>query len=304
MTEGRVRVVETPEGRLPEAWVLASLREAFGHLADGSGAQPPQLLTLLPGGGDVIAYQGVLPGYYGVKVSPYLPDAAGGGLVTAWTLLLSTETGRPLLLCDSKWLTTERTAATTALAVDLLAAPGATRLAVIGGGPIARAHLRYARAVRDFTEVRAYSPGLASGARPSTFDGEVTLAASAADAAQDADVVLLCTSSATTVLDVTALAAGALVTAVSTNAPGAHEIDPAALAGLDVYADYRRTVPSVAGEMTVAVREGLWSPDAIRGDLPELVTGAAPAPSGDRVAFFRSVGLGIEDVAIAKLLLE
>ena len=53
-----------------------------------------------------------------------------------------------------------------------------------------------------------------------------------------ADVVLLCTSAATPLLDVTGLPAGTLVTSISTNAPLAHEIDPAALASLDVYADH------------------------------------------------------------------
>jgi L-arginine dehydrogenase len=165
---GSIKVITDPVGRLSERAVLAALREAFEQLAFGAAAQPPQLMTLLPDGGDVITYQGVLADTYGVKVSPYLPDGIGGGQVTAWTLLLSSKTGRPLLLCDSKQLTTERTAATTALAVDLLAPPQAATLAIVGAGPIAQAHLRYARVVREFRTVRAYSPGLASGARRPT----------------------------------------------------------------------------------------------------------------------------------------
>lgn len=306
-----IQVLTGADGRLAESAVLGALRQAFGALAAGRGVQPSQALTELPAPGqadgypgDVIVYQGLLPDLYGVKVSPYLPPSAtgtGGAIVTAWTLLLSTKTGRPLLLCDSKWLTTERTAATTALAVDLLAPPAVSTLAVIGAGPIAQAHLRYARAVRDFAEVRAYSPGLASGVRP-PLPGAI-VAATAEEAADGADVVLLCTSSATPVLDLGAVRTGALVTAVSTNAPRAHEIEPSELAGMDVYADYRPTVTSVAGEMVLATERGMWSADRLRGDLPELVAGTAAGPTGERVAYFRSVGLGVEDVAIASLLL-
>jgi len=93
------------------------------------------------------------------------------------------------------------------------------------------------------------------------------------------------------------------VTAVSTNAPRAHEVEPSELAGMEVYADYRPTVTGVAGEMVLAVERGLWSADQLRADLPELVSGSAAAPTGERVAYFRSVGLGVEDVAIASLLL-
>jgi L-arginine dehydrogenase len=306
-----IHVVTDADGLLAESAVLSALRQAFGALAAGKGGQPSQALTELPDPahadgypGDVIVYQGLLPELYGVKVSPYLPPAAtglDGAIVTAWTLLLSTRTGRPLLLCDSKWLTTERTAATTALAVDLLAPADAAVLAIVGAGPIAHAHLRYAKAVRGFTDVRAYSPGLASGSRPPLTGARIT--ATAEEAADGADVVLLCTSSATPVLDLGAVRTGALVTAVSTNAPRAHEVEPSELAGMEVYADYRPTVTGVAGEMVLGIEQALWSADQLRADLPELVSGSAPKPTGERVAYFRSVGLGVEDVAIASLLL-
>lgn len=129
--------------RVPdEARVQAVVRSAFEQLAAGRAVQPAQTVTDLPGGGDVIAYQAVLAdaGVYSVKVSPYLPQQDGPPLVTAWTLLVSTRTGRPLLLVDAGRLTVERTAATTAVAVDLLARPDARRVAVIGLGPVGQAH--------------------------------------------------------------------------------------------------------------------------------------------------------------------
>jgi L-arginine dehydrogenase len=283
------RVLTDPADGLDEPAVLAAVRAAFGELAAGRAVQPVQVVTDLPGGGDVIAYQAVLPdaGVYAVKVSPYLPQPAGKAVVTAWTLLLSTETGRPLVLADAAALTVERTAATTALAVDLLARPDARSLAVVGLGPVGLAHLRYARLVRDFDDVRVFARS-AESAPPGT-----TLAASADAAAAGADVVLLCTSAAAPVVDVRALPPGTLVTSISTNAPRAHEIDPAALAGLDVYCDHAPAALASAGDFLIA---GL---EQVRGDLPGLLAGAAPPPSGDRPAYFRSVGLGIEDAAVA-----
>ncbi|GHJ44547.1 NAD(P)H-dependent anabolic L-arginine dehydrogenase DauB [Catellatospora sp. TT07R-123] len=292
---------------LPPAQVLAAVRAAFAALARGEAAQPAQLLVPLAGGGDVITYPGLVEpaGVYGVKVSPYLPQPGGPALVTAWTLLISLTTGEPVLLCDAKALTAQRTAATSALAVDLLARPGAATLAVIGGGPLARAHVRYARQVRPFTDIRvATRSGRVDLAAFTAEAGDVPVraVASAAEAADGADVVLACTSAAQPVLDVAALPAGTVVTSISTNAPDAHEVDPAALAGLEVYCDHRPSATAAAGEMRLAVRRGLWSADAVRGDLAGLVGGSDPGPTGSRVVFFRSVGLGIEDIAIAGLL--
>jgi L-arginine dehydrogenase len=290
---------------LPEAAVQAAVRHAFEQLAAGRAVQPQQVVTDLPDGGDVIAYQGVLAdaGVYAVKVSPYLPQPAGKAVVTAWTLLLSTRTGQPLLLADAGRLTTERTAATTALAVDLLARPGAHRLAVIGLGPVGRAHLRHARVVRHFAEIRVWSR-TATDADLDGLGAGVRLAASADEAAAGADVVLLCTSAAAPVVDARRLAPGSLITSVSTNAPMAREIDPAVLGELDVYADYAPAAYAAAGEMRLAAAEHGFTAGAIRGDLPGLLAGTAPAPTGTRPVFFRSVGLGIEDAAVALAALQ
>ncbi len=287
---------------LQESAVQAAVRAAFVQLASGRAVQPQQVVTDLPGGGDVIAYQAVLADseVYAVKVSPYLPQSAGKAVVTAWTLLVSTSTGEPLALIDAGTLTVERTAATTAVAVDLLARAGASSLAVIGWGPVGRAHLRHARAVRDFTDVRVWSRSMTAGdvVGPDGPDG-LRPAASAEEAAAGADVVLLCTSAASPVVDVRQLAAGTLVTSVSTNAPMAHEIDPAALHELDVYADHAPAALAAAGEMRIAAAEHGFTADHLRGDLAGLLTGSSPAPTGEKPVFFRSVGLGIEDAAIA-----
>ncbi len=283
---------------LTEGAVIEAVRSAFLELGSGGAVQPLQSVAALPEGGDVIVYQAVLPGagVYAVKVSPYLPQGEGAAVVTAWTMLISLESGDPVLIFDSKVLTAERTAATSALAVDLLAAPDARTLAVVGAGPLARAHLRYARAVRDFRDVRIYAP---SGVDESAFAGEVSVADSPDAAVVGADVVMLCTSAAEPVIDVGTLADSAVVTSISTNAPMAHEIDPASLSGLDVYCDYRPAALAAAGEFLIAAERHGFRSQEIRGDLPGLLAGADDPPSGDRPVFFRSVGLGIEDAAIA-----
>lgn len=300
-----VRVLSDTTGtQVPVERVQQLIRDAFMQLSAGQAVQPPQVVTDLPGGGDVIVYQALLAdqGVYAIKVSPYLPQPEGKAVVTAWTLLLSSSTGEPLLLVDSKQLTAERTAATTAVAVDLLARTNARTLAVIGLGAIGRAHLRHVRGLRHFEDIRVYSR-TTKATDVEAIDG-VRLMSSAREAAIGADVVLLCTSAAEAIIDVTALPAQTLVTSISTNAPMAREIDPAALATLDVYADLATSAFSAGGEMRIAAAEHGFRVEDIRGDLPGLLSGTAPKPTGHRTVFFRSVGLGIEDGAVAVALME
>lgn len=287
----------------------AALHAMFVALGQGQAVQPPQTLTLFPAGaGDFITYLGVLAGesVFGAKLSPYIPTVSGA-LVTAWTVLMSMETGAPLLLCDAGRLTTERTAATTALAVDALARPDASVLTVIGTGPVGLAHVRHVQRLRPWREIRlAGRAGAARTGIPETA-GEgvaVKVFSDPAEAAAGADVVMLCTSSGTPVLNVAGAAPGTLITSISTNAARAHEIDPGLLAGLEVYCDYRATTPFSAGEMTIAAERHGWDAQTIRGDLPELLNGRAAPPSGTKPIFFRSIGLGLEDVAAALAVLN
>ncbi|NWA84569.1 ornithine cyclodeaminase family protein [Pseudomonas sp. D2002] len=285
------------------------LHKLFRDLAAGQAVQPAQQLVEFPqGAGDFINYLGVLAEdeVYGIKTSPYIVREQGP-LVTAWTLLMSMRTGQPLLLCDAAELTTARTAATTALAVDALAPGAARRLAIIGSGKVAQAHLRYVQNLRDWQSIRLYSPSLgrASAGTLAHLDGldpRLSLAETCDAAVQDADVILLCTSSASPVIDPMRLSQPALITSISTNAPRAHEVPPASLKHMHVFCDYRQTTPDAAGEMLIAAQQHGWDKRAVVGDLPELLSDMVQRPSYDRHVFFRSIGLGLEDIALANAL--
>ncbi|KDB09138.1 ornithine cyclodeaminase/mu-crystallin [Burkholderia sp. lig30] len=293
---------------LPSLDVLGTLRRMFGALGEARAVQPPQTLTLFPEqAGDFITYLGALADeqVFGAKLSPYIVTG-GKPIVTAWTALMSMRTGQPLMWCDAGLLTVERTAGTTALAVDCLAPGAARRLAIVGAGAAGLAHLRHTAALRDWETIDVYSPSLAGDAARQAalaqLDPRAKAAASVEGCVRDADVVMLCTSSGTPVLHDGMLTRPALVTSISTNVAQAHEIPPAWLPGMDVYCDYRHTTPASAGEMQRAAAEHGWTPAQVAGDLPELVRGACPAPSRTRHALFRSIGLGLEDVAIAHAL--
>ncbi|WP_426136317.1 ornithine cyclodeaminase family protein [Pseudomonas sp. PWP3-1b2] len=285
------------------------LHKLFRDMAAGLAVQPPQQLVEFPNGaGDFINYLGVLAEdeVYGVKTSPYIVREQGP-LVTAWTLLMSMHTGQPLLLCDAGELTTERTAATTALAVEALAPLAARRLAIIGSGTVAQAHLRYVQNLRDWQSIRLYSPSLGSAsaetlAHLQSLDPRLTIATTVDSALEDADVILLCTSSARPVIDPARLSKPALITSISTNAPGAHEVPPHSLNDMQVFCDYRQTTPGAAGDMLIASELHGWDKRAVIGDLPELLSDMVQRPAYERHVYFRSIGLGLEDVALANAL--
>ncbi|SEE92019.1 MULTISPECIES: ornithine cyclodeaminase family protein [Pseudomonas] len=306
-------VITQPQARelLAQVDVPQILRKLFRDLAAGQAVQPAQQLVEFPkGAGDFINYLGVLAedGVYGVKTSPYIVREQGP-LVTAWTLLMSMQTGQPLLLCDAGELTTARTAATTAVAVDALAPLNAQRLAIIGSGKVALAHLHYVKGLRDWQSIHLFSPNLSelspeALAEIKRLDPRLTLVDSREAAVHDADVIMLCTSSAGPVIDPTSLSKPALITSISTNAPRAHEVPPQSLNDMQVFCDYRLTTPGSAGEMLIAGEQHGWDKSAIVGDLPDLISEKVQRPDYDRHVFFRSIGLGLEDIALANAIYQ
>ena len=290
---------------LPLIDVQATLRNVFAQLAANKAVQPAQTTTLFPNGqGDFITYQGLIENdrVFGAKLSPYIA-AEDGATVTAWTCLMSMETGLPLLLCDSAILTIERTAGTTALAVDLLSKPESKSIAIIGSGKVALAHWKYVENMRDWNTIKLWSSHLQENAQTrqkwSKTCPQIEFCDSAEAAAKYADVILLCTSSGSPVLETGAIGNGTLVTSISSNVKHAHEVQPEFLNHAQVYCDYRETTPASAGEMVIAGRDYGWNVNSLVGDLPELVTKQCTIPNFKAPIFFRSLGLGLEDIAIA-----
>ncbi len=291
------------------------LLKAFEGLSNSSTVQPNQTLSVFPkGAGDCIFYPGVIHDLdlIGVKLSPYINalTEAGKSPVTAYTLLMSATTGQPTLLCDSYALTTLRTAATTALALEYLTPPDAKTLCVIGTGNVAKEHLSYVIEQHDWQEIIVWSLSLSLDKAKAEDFAQIcqrrgvtlTVAESAQMAVTKADVVMLCTSSGTPVIETQWLKDTAVVTSISTNVPKAHEISPAELNQFSVFCDYELTAPATAGEMIIAIEDGAWSKDKLKGDLKDLIVGKVERPTTGKV-FFRSTGLGLEDLAIASLLI-
>ena len=191
---------------LPALDVRRALTQMFRELGSGNAVQPPQTLTLFPAdAGDFITYLGAIAGakVFGAKLSPYIVTG-GRPIVTAWTALMSMETGQPLIWCDAGLLTTERTAGATALAVDHLARADARRLAIIGAGAVGQAHLRHVARLRAWESISVFSPDLphdaAKRAAIAAIEPRATISESIEACVRDADVVMLCTSSGTPVL--------------------------------------------------------------------------------------------------------
>lgn len=247
------------------------------------------------------AYDGA-HGILGAKLVTVFPENAARGLHThlAAISLFDAETGELAAVMDGRYITELRTAAASAVSVRHLARADAGTLAILGSGVQARSHLEALRLVREFGEIRAWSPArehLREFAR-----GPVRAAKSAEEAVRGADVTLVATNAVTPVIASEWVSDGAHVIAIGACRPSQREIDPELVARASLFTDSRAAILKESGDVIQSMREGRFGEEHVRGELGEVINGDKPGrQSENEVTLFKSLGLAIEDLTAADL---
>jgi ornithine cyclodeaminase len=234
--------------------------------------------------------------YVGFKLGTVAPDnpASGHPRIQATYLLHDAETLTPLAMLDGTALTTVRTAAVSAVAVDALAAPDASRLVVFGTGPQAEGHIAAIRSIRPVDEVIVVGR---NPVRTRVFAASVNARVGRVADVAHADVVVCATTSRTPLFDGGLLPSHTTVVAIGSHEPTAREVDDATVCGSTVVVEARSAALREAGDVVQPVSAGVFDPDKLV-DLASLVRGTAVVDAG-RPRLFKSVGMAWEDLVIA-----
>jgi len=291
---------------------IDAVERAFAALHDGAAAVFPVVLghglRTTEGWGvksGVLQSQGVI----GAKIGTYWPGNRAKGLEShgSTTLLLDPQTGFPHALVSAAHLTALRTAAADGVAIRYLARPDADTAAVFGAGHQAWFELQAAHIVRPLRRVLVWNrdPGRAEAfaARVREEHGLACEAASAQDAASQADIVITATASHAPLFEGDLIRRGTHVSAMGADAAGKQELDTALLARARLFADVPEQAVTI-GEFKTAAREGLIAREAITS-IGSVIAGTAPGRrSNQEITVFDSSGMALQDLAVAALALE
>jgi ornithine cyclodeaminase/alanine dehydrogenase-like protein (mu-crystallin family) len=291
---------------VPFPAAVDALRAALSGGA-ASAEAPPRVATPARAG-HVLLMPAENRDHVGVKVAGVAPGNPARGLprITGTYLLHDAATLQPLLVIDGAALTLVRTAALSALAVDELADPSASRLLVYGTGPQVAAHMAAIATVRrlDAIAVAGRTPDATASFVADRdrwhFPGSVAIPPVAAteDDLARADIVACCTSATAPLFPGELLAEHAMVVAMGAHTPDARELDAETLRRSQVVVEDPATALREAADVAAAVAAGeLADPLPLRA----VLEGAAVDRTSPRV--FRSVGMAWEDLAVAEVAL-
>ncbi|PLQ02476.1 ornithine cyclodeaminase [Cupriavidus pauculus] len=222
--------------------------------------------------------------------------------VMACGMLADVQTGFPLLLADLTLATALRTAATSALAAQAMARPGARTMALIGNGAQAEFQSLAFHAMAGITTIRAFDVDASATARlarnlAKVRGLEIVPVRSVRDALSGADIVTTVTADKTraTILTPEMVQPGMHLNAVGGDCPGKTELHVDILRGARLVVEYAPQ-SRIEGEIQQ------W-PEAPVSELWEVLAGTAPGRAGaDEVTVFDSVGFALEDYSALRWL--
>ena len=286
------------------------MRRALIALDRGEALQPLRSSFSLPVDGAMCwlmpAYAGS-PASLGVKVlTAFAGNATSGHETHQGAVLLFGEHGELLALIDATSITATRTAAVSAVATDALARHDATRLAILGSGAQAMSHLNAMIQVRRIAHATVWSRNAehaehfarAAGDR---LDVDVKVCRTVAQAVADADIICTATGAQAPILDGGLVRPGAHINAVGSGSGMHREISSVVVRDATVYVDRMESAMREAGEIGLAIADGTITAAHIRGEIGAVLTGRIDGRRSAReITLFKSVGLGVEDVAAAR----
>jgi alanine dehydrogenase len=286
---------EEVRGLLPMNEAIRCMREVFIALAKGEAQNQPRRRLALPTGSMLHSMAGSFGKYFGTKIYSTNPNHG------AWFtfILYDAETAKPLAQFEANYLGQIRTGAASGVATDLLTSPHAGKVGIIGTGFQAQTQLTAVRAVREVRSVKVWSRSEEKRNRFAEENG-ATATQYADEAISDADIIITATSSKDPVVESEWITGPVLINAMGANHANRRELPSDLVRNADrIVVDSLEQARIEAGDLILSLADRDWSKVT---ELAGVVQRGTIPSTG--ITIFKSIGLGVEDVAVAASIYE
>ena len=299
---------------LPFSKAVELAREAYVKLADEEAVNPERILLTVPGGASMFFMPAHVSGQktVSIKIARVNPENSSRSLPTVMSDILTYDSQSGVLLAEiaGETLTAIRTAASSAVATDVLARKDVKILGLLGTGRQAEAHVSAIQQVRDISQVAAYSRDKGrreAFARKISQNCKVeTLPANSPEqVVKESDVIVTATTSHIPLFKGELVKNGTHVNAIGASEPDAREVDTSLVKRSILVVDSRAQALSTYGAIVIPLREGAIEKTHVRAELGELLTNKRSISRGPGdITLFKSGGLAVLDAIAADYILS
>jgi len=292
---------------------IESIEKAFKELSEGTAIILPRT-TLMLENGSISQMSACLKkmNIASTKVFGIFPNNAKYNLPTTVATLLANDlrTGKVIAVMEATYLTAIRTGAVSGVATKHLARKDAKIVGILGCGAQGRTQVWAMTEVRKIERIKAYDK---VDGRKREFAEEmskklgvdVVPVDSMEEAVKNSDIIITATTSSEPVVKGEWLADGAHINAIGSYYPHARELDTKTILKAKVVVDLKKAALEEAGDILIPIKEGAIIKDNIYAELSEIITGKKAGRVNDReITVFKTVGLAIQDAAVAKLVID
>lgn len=288
---------------------ITQMREAMTTLSRGeTSSVPRQIISMAPGKA-FGAMQGTMGtgSVFGAKLISVFAENFAKGLEShqGVIVLFDPQSGAPLAIVHAGEITAIRTAAASAAATDALARPESTRLAVLGYGEQARAHILAIACIRRLSAITIWGrdPVRRAAFARSIVDS-TGISAMATDCAETAvsEAHIICTTTAASepILRGAWVQPGTHVNVVGSSRLGPVEVDADLVANSRFIADCRESVLAQGAEFVNARKAGRVTDAHIVAEIGEVFAGTKPGRTdAAEVTLYKSLGHIVQDLSSA-----
>jgi len=229
---------------------------------------------------------------------------------SATIYVFDSKTGSPLARIEGENLTAIRTAASSALATDILALKEPDTLGIIGTGKQARAHVPAIVEVRNVSRVIVYSRSKAHRAAfvrsvSKNTNIPVSAAISVEEVARKSDVLVLATSSPIPLFKGSSVSRGTHVNAIGAALPSSREMDTTLVKRSVLVVDSVEQAVATYGDIMIPLKERAITRSHIRTEIGELILDPSLLKRGQNdITVFKAGGLAVLDAIFADYLVS
>jgi len=296
---------------MPET--LSIVESAFSDLGRGKATLLPRVSQTLPGtSGMFRILASTIPAQkmFGLKTLTGFPGKRIENEVYFVILLFEMGSGALRAVVSANYLTGLRTGAASGVAAKFLAREDADSLGILGAGVQAWYQAEALCAVRKVRAAKVFSRDAQKAevfaerlSRELGIDAKSV--SSAEKAVRGSSLVVTAMTSTSPVVQGAWLENGAHVSAIGANTRSKQELDVACFQRARVFADSREQVLEESGDLRAAVESGEVTQRVVCAELGELAAGLKKGRlNEDEITIFKSVGIALQDVAVAAALFE
>ncbi|HXB43090.1 MAG TPA: hypothetical protein VNV85_03500 [Puia sp.] len=289
---------------------MASMRVAFSVISD-TQTNLPERTVMEPGPKDATVL--VMPssafGITGIKITSLYKNNPLRDLPMSQGLMviINSDTGEPIAILDAVYLTALRTGGASGLATELLSREASKVLGIFGSSEQAEMQIAGVMESRAIEKVIVFARNKEKTysfckKMATKIGAEIAPAENSSDLFE-CDIICTATNCCQPVFEHKYVKPGAHINAIGSYKATCREIPGETIASSKLIVDQMKAALQEAGDILIPLHEGLIDPKPIYAELGEIVSGKKQGRTSEQeITVFKSVGIAVQDLALAKLI--